>query len=113
MYIDRTRRGVEEYPYEGVFTRAEMDESLPLDEREEIVRDVLVTKCDIQETSHSERQFVKSTFSVFFPLNGKVVVRNGDQFKGSIEGLDVNGRVVGVFPSTLGGCKCYIEDLDV
>jgi hypothetical protein len=53
---------------------------------------------------------------VYFPLdkeNDEVVVRLGDLFEANMYGLIVNGKVVGVFPSQLGGVTVYIQDTDV
>ena len=41
-----------------------------------------------------------------------VVIKRGMYFKGSIYGYEVNGQVIGVAPSMLGGCACQIKDLD-
>ena len=41
-----------------------------------------------------------------------VVIKRGMYFKGSIYGFEVNGNVIGVAPSMLGGCACQIQDLD-
>ena len=41
-----------------------------------------------------------------------VVIKRGMSFRGSIYGYEVNGKVIGVAPSMLGGCACQIKDLD-
>ena len=41
-----------------------------------------------------------------------VVIKRGMYFRGSIYGYEVNGKVIGVAPSRLGGCACQIKDLD-
>lgn len=41
-----------------------------------------------------------------------VVILRGMYFRGSIYGYEVNGKVIGVAPSMLGGCACQIKDLD-
>ena len=41
-----------------------------------------------------------------------VVIKRGMYFRGSIYGYEVNGKVIGVAPSMLGGCECQIKDLD-
>ena len=41
-----------------------------------------------------------------------VVIKRGMYFRGSIYGYEVNGKVIGVAPSMLGGCGCQIKDLD-
>ena len=41
-----------------------------------------------------------------------VVIKRGMYFRGSIYGYEVNGKVICVAPSMLGGCACQIKDLD-
>lgn len=41
-----------------------------------------------------------------------IVIKRGMYFRGSIYGYEVNGKVIGVAPSMLGGCSCQIKDLD-
>lgn len=41
-----------------------------------------------------------------------IVIKRGMYFRGSIYGYEVNGKVMGVAPSMLGGCACQIKDLD-
>ena len=41
-----------------------------------------------------------------------VVIKRGMYFRSSIYGYEVNGKVIGVAPSMLGGCACQIKDLD-
>ena len=41
-----------------------------------------------------------------------VVIKRAMYFRGSIYGYEVNGKVIGVAPSMLGGCACQIKDLD-
>ena len=41
-----------------------------------------------------------------------IVIKRGMYFRGSIYGYEVNGKVIGVAPSMLGGCACQIKDLD-
>ena len=41
-----------------------------------------------------------------------VSIKRGMYFRGSIYGYEVNGKVIGVAPSMLGGCACQIKDLD-
>lgn len=114
MILERIHNGFKEYPYEGKFSRSFIDESKPLDERVEEFIEILSTECDIQEASHTgSGNFIKAAFEVYFPINGNINVRNGDKFEGEIEGLVVNGRVIGVFPTQLKGCGCYIDDTDV
>ena len=37
----------------------------------------------------------------------------GDLFEADVYGMRANGKVVGVFPSQLGGVTCYVQDTDV
>ena len=41
-----------------------------------------------------------------------VVIKRGMYFRGSIYGYEVNGKVIGVAPSMLGGCACQINEFD-
>ena len=41
-----------------------------------------------------------------------VVIKRGIYFRGIMYGYEVNGKVIGVAPSMLGGCACQIKDLD-
>lgn len=115
MYIDRNL--LDKYPYKGKFYRIGVDDSKPLDEQieEEIV--ILETPCDIIESSHSwSTNFIWAKYAVYFPFdkdNDEIVVKQGDLFKAEQYGLIVNGKVVGVFLSQLGGITVYVHDGDV
>ena len=41
-----------------------------------------------------------------------VKIKRGMYFRGTMYGYEVNGKVIGVAPSMLGGCACQIKDLD-
>lgn len=105
------------YPYDGKFFRMGIDDDKPLDEQVEEKIVVFETKCDITESSHSwSRNFIWAKYAVFFPYDNEkeeIKVRLGDLFEADINGLIVNGKVVGVFPSQLGGITCYVQDTDV
>lgn len=106
---------LEEYPFKGTFYRIEVDKSVPLAERKEERKVVLETKCDIEENHHTDDGgFISATFKVFFPFCQKkgISIRRGDSFEGDMYGMYVSGEVVGVFPTTLGGCEVYIRDFD-
>lgn len=106
MVVDRTL--LEEYPFEGDFYDNKVNENLPLDKQEEIEVLVLHTRCDIQESK-------KTDVYVYFPFDKEkgIDVKRGMSFKGSMYGMNVNGNVLGVFPTQMGGCVCYITDVDV
>lgn len=106
---------IEEYPFDGVFYDSFIDESKPLDEREEEEVIILETKCDIQEANAKVAGgLINATFNVYFPFDKSVgvPVRKGHSFRGNFYGVSVNGRVIGVFPTQIGGCECYITDYD-
>lgn len=114
-YIERNV--LTNFPYHGVFFKKEIDESLPLNKQEEHKVIIYETECDITESSHSwSRNFIWAKYAVYFPYDktqDSIKVQLGDLFESDIHGLYVNGKVVGVFPSQLGGVTCYIQDTDV
>lgn len=111
MYIDNI---LQEYPFVGEFYYIGIDESLPLEERVEVELLRLKTPCDIQEASHTlKSNFINANYTVYVPFDKekeKVVIRRGDTFKADMYGLMVDGKVIGVFPSQMGGITVYIED---
>lgn len=112
MYINRNI--AQEYPFEGTFYTVTIDESLPLYEQKEERVDVLITECDITEASHTASSgFISAKYSVYFPFNPndeEVEITNGMKFEADMYGINVDGKVIGVFPSKLGGVTVYIED---
>lgn len=114
MYIDRNE--IEEYPFDGAFYTYGVDDSKPLDEQVEEEILILSTKCDIQESQKTDAGGnVSASFNVYFPFDKEkgINLKRGMRFKGSIYGLAINGEVIGVFPTQMGGCACYIKDKDV
>lgn len=114
MYIDRT--ALEEYPFEGAFFRLADEEDLPLIEQTGQEDVILETPCDITEASHNTSgDFIGAKFVIYIPFDPEtevIEIRNGDRFEADFYGLNVNGKVVGVFPSQLYGVTVYIQDLD-
>ena len=112
MYIDR--KDISEYPFDGAFYTFGVDESLPLDEQEEMEILVYETKCDIQESLRTNTGPVRETFGVYFPFdeNDEFPVRDGLFFRGYMYGIEVSGIVRGVFPTQMGGALAYITDRD-
>lgn len=106
-----------DYPYFGSFYRIDIDESKPLDEQVEEKIVVFETICDITESSHSwSNNFIWAKYAVYFPYEQKpdtIKVQMGDLFEADVYGLTVNGKVVGVFPTQLGGVTVYIQDTEV
>ena len=114
MVLDREL--LEEYPFEGAFYEYGVDESKPLDEQVEEEILILETKCDIQQASQSDANgIIISAFNVYFPFDKEqgISIKRGMTFKGSAYGLEVNGEVISISPSQLGGVECYVKDLDV
>lgn len=105
------------YPYFGQFFTMSIDESKPLDEQVEEREIIFGTECDITESSHSwSRNFIWAKYAVYFPFDKEkeeIEVKLGDLFEADMHGLIVNGKVVGVFPSQMGGVTVYIQDTDV
>lgn len=111
MYIDRNE--IQEYPFIGSFFKQVIDDSLPADEREAIEALVLETPCDIQEAQKTDSGGVlTNSFDIYFPFDKKVGIniKRGMTFKSSIYGLEIDGEVISVIPTQMGGCKAYIQD---
>lgn len=105
---------IKEYPYRGEFYFIGIDEDKPPLEQVEERAVILSTECDIQEVSHTKGELITASYSVYFPLRGDLSgIKRGVMFDGDMNGMKVNGKVSGIFPSQLGGVKVYIQDLDV
>ena len=109
-YIDRNE--IRDYPFDGEFYTKSVNEDLPPIEQkeEEVIK--LSCKCDITESSHTRTNgYINSTHSVFVPFDKDVPinVNSGDLFRAWQYGVYISGKVVGVFPSQLGGFVCYIQ----
>lgn len=113
MVIDRNL--LEEYPYDGVFYTYSIDETKPLEEQTEEEILVAEVKCDIQESSKSDAGGnISASFNIYFPLEGNedIRIQRGMSFRGSVCGMEVNGKVIGFVPTQM-GYACYITDVDV
>ena len=114
MYTDRAKS--QEYPFTAVFFTIEIDESKPIDQQRDERVVIMETECDITEASHSySTNFISAKYSVYIPFNNdedEVLVRAGQSFEADMYGMRVNGKVVGVFPSQIGGITVYIQDTD-
>jgi hypothetical protein len=101
MYIDHN--DTLEYPFTGLFYRLWIDDSKPLDQRVEEEIPIFETICDMT----SGTNLSTDTFTLFFPFNSEketIQIKEGLLFKGDIYGMEQKGRVIGVYPSQLGGC---------
>lgn len=114
MTIDREM--LEEYPFRGAFYEYRIDKTKPLKEQREEEILLLETECDIQEVGKSKSGgVINASFNVYFPFDKEkgINIKRGNTFKGTMYGMEVNGKVIGVFPTQMGGCVVYLTDIDV
>ena len=103
MYTDHL--GTEEYPYTATFYHLGVDESKPLNQQVEEKIVSFTSKCDI---SDSDTGLNNDKMTLFFPLDitkDKIDFTLGESVEVESYGLIQKGRVLGVFPSQLGGVK--------
>ena len=104
MYIDH--HGTEEYPFYATFYHlGEVDKSKPLDEQVEGKIVSFETRCDM---SDQETGLNNDKMTIFFPFDAEqeeLQVILGEPVEVNAYGLIQKGRVLGVFPSQLGGVK--------
>lgn len=103
MYIDH--HGTEEYPFYATFYHLGVDESQPLDEQVEEKIVSFETPCDM---SDQETGLNNDKITIFFPFDAEreeLQVILGESVEINAYGLIQKGRVLGVFPSQLGGVK--------
>ena len=103
MYIDH--HGTEEYPFYATFFHLGIDESKPLDEQVEEKIVSFESPCDI---SDQDTGLNNDKITIFMPFNhedGDIGIRLGESVEIESYGLVQKGRVLGVFPSQLGGMK--------
>lgn len=78
---------------------------------------ILQVECDITEAGHTGKSvFIDASFAIYFDIEcepDEIPIKRGDIFESDMYGLEVNGKVVGIFPSQLHGCVVYINDKDV
>ena len=103
MYIDH--HGTEEYPFYATFYHLGVDESKPLDQQKEEKIVSFESVCDIsdQETGLNNDKIM--LFIPFDAYKGNIEIRLGETMEVESYGLIQKGRVLGVFPSQLGGIK--------
>lgn len=104
MYHDYN--GTLEYPFYATFFHLGVDESKPLDEQVEEKIVSFESKCDV---SDQDSGLNNDKISLFIPFNikdeGTIKVQLGESVEVETFGLIQKGRVLGVFPSQLGGIK--------
>jgi hypothetical protein len=115
MYTNRNI--LQEFPHYGCFYIKKIDDSKPLHQQKEEKVVLLETECDITESAHSwSKDFIWAKYTVYFPFypgTDELNITPGIFFEADMYGLRVNGKVVGVFPSQMGGVTVYVQDLDV
>lgn len=95
--------GTKEYPYFASFYHFGIDESKPLDQQFEEKILSFETFCDIADRNNS---LTNESFTLYFPLDVEkeiVKISIGENVEVDTFGLLQRGRVLGVFPSTVGG----------
>lgn len=107
MYTDHHK--ITEYPFYAVFYHLGVDESLPLDEQKEIKIISFETICDISDRNNSINN---DTITLYYPFNAEkeeIKVILGETVEVETYGLIQKGRVLGVYPSQMGGVTvlCY------
>ena len=96
-----------EYPFHGIFYKVEMDTSGDLDQQTDKEIPILETDCDMSDGTNLNTD----TFTIFFPFDynkEKIVIKEGDLIKADIAGLEQRGRIIGIYPSQLGGCTVLL-----
>lgn len=103
MYTDHL--GTIEYPYYATFYHLGVDESKPLDQQKEEKIVSFESVCDMsdQETGLNNDKIM--LFIPFDAYKGNIEIRLGESVEIESYGLIQKGRVLGVFPSQLGGIK--------
>ena len=130
MYTDRN--ALDEYAYHGVFYRSEQKPKEDGDliggesETENVETIIFETDCDIQETNKLFNSGVVTLgYTIYFPMptkegeDGKDEeyipegLNAGIRFRGKMYGMDVDGMVIGVYPTQMHGCVAYIKGTDI
>lgn len=127
MYTDRN--ALQHYAYQGQFYRKDneisSDGNLLLDDTEtETV--ILQTPCDIQETNKLFNSGVVTMgYTIYFPMptskdeQGNQTeyvpdgLKPGIRFRARMYDMDVDGMVIGVYPTQMHGCTAYIKGTDI
>lgn len=104
MYIDH--HGTEEYPFYATFYHLGVDESKPLDQQKEEKIVSFETVCDVSDQDTGLNNDKLTLFFPFDATNGNAIeIKLGESVEVESYGLVQKGRVLGVFPSQLGGIK--------
>lgn len=95
--------GTIEYPHNGYFYYVGVDESKPLDQQIEEKIHLFDTNFDLAEGENLNA----NSFKLFFPFDykkGTLTINEGNLFEGFVWGAKIKGRIIGIYPSQLGGC---------
>lgn len=103
MYTNH--HGTEEYPFYATFYHLGVDESKPLDQQKEEKIVSFESVCDMsdQETGLNNDKIM--LFIPFDAYEGNIEIKLGESVEIESYGIIQRGRVLGVFPSQLGGIK--------
>lgn len=116
------RRNKNQYPYKGTFyikgepTTGDDGDLFGDGATEGQDEIILETVCDITETNRAFASgAITASYDVFYPLKDgeEIVIERGQMFKGEIKGLVVNGMVISIGHSQLGGVHAYIKCSDI
>lgn len=102
------------------------DTSAGESESENVETIIFETDCDIQETNKLFNSGVVTLgYTIYFPMptkegeDGKEEeyipegLNAGIRFRGKMYGMDVDGMVIGVYPTQMHGCVAYIKGTDI
>lgn len=103
MYTDH--HGTEEYPYYATFYHVSVDKTKPLDQQKEEKIVSFESACDISDQDTGLNNDKITVFIPFDAYEGDIEIKLGETMEVESYGLIQKGRVLGVFPSQLGGIK--------
>lgn len=103
MYTDH--HGTEEYPYYATFFSVGVDKTKPLDKQKEEKIISFESICDISDQETGLNNDKITIFIPFDAYDGNLEIKLGESVEIESYGLIQKGRVLGVFPSQLGGIK--------
>lgn len=128
-YYDREQ--YDEFPYVCDIYKIGFDPSLPPSEQVDVETILLQTKCNIQQSNASVNGgLINASFDIFFLFDYEKYkeenideenpdaeipfpIQRGLLFRGTMQGMDVSGEIIGVVPSQLGKVAIQIKDLEV
>ena len=103
MYTDH--HGTEEYPFYATFYHLGVDKTKPLDQQKEEKIVSFESVCDISDQDTGLNNDKITVLIPFDAYKGNIEIKLGETMEVESYGLIQKGRVLGVFPSQLGGIK--------